>query len=114
MTRRLLTDDQIKIAKELRKQGYTKRMLAVHFGVGKTTIWEHVYRKKINQEKDKLKSLIRNIRRTCIPCSKCEICLTKIAINEHTIPLNYQVGDKCIVCYLRERGLTFMDLYDRE
>jgi len=38
-----LTPQQIQEAKELRKEGYTKVRLAIHFNVGATTIWENVY-----------------------------------------------------------------------
>ena len=108
---RILTDEQIKEAKELRrKHGYSKRQLAVIFKVPPTVIWENVFRTK--KKVKNIKALLENIRRTCIPCRVCEICLTKVAIDSRTIPLNYQIGDICVTCYMREKGINFMDLYE--
>ena len=41
---RILTIEQIKEAKQLRKQGHTKRQLARLFEVAETTIWDNVFR----------------------------------------------------------------------
>lgn len=43
MDRRVLTDEQIALAKKLRKEGFTKNKLAEYFNVGSTTIWQNVY-----------------------------------------------------------------------
>jgi hypothetical protein len=84
------------------KFGYTKRELAKHFEVGATTIWENIFRK--------YRPMRIVIQRVCIPCEKCEICLTK-EVNGSFIPLNYQVGKLCVVCYLRSIGLTFRETF---
>ena len=49
---RVLTDEQIKEAKGLRKQfGYTKKQLAEYFSVSQTAIWENVYSNEKNRRR---------------------------------------------------------------
>lgn len=43
MRARLLTQEQIQQARELREQGLSKRELAREFGVSSTTIWDNVF-----------------------------------------------------------------------
>lgn len=45
-TTRRMTDSQIEEARSLRASGWTKKMLAAHYGLGPTVIWENVYRTK--------------------------------------------------------------------
>lgn len=114
MGKRLLTQQQIEEARQLRdKLGIGKRRLAELFNVSSTTIWENVYLTSrielVQRQKQKRLELIR-IRRSCVPCSVCNICMRSDII-DNRIPLSYRVDDKCIVCYLREHGLEYMDLY---
>lgn len=98
--RKVLTPEKLEHAKFLKEQGKTKRELAFIFQVGETTIWENLYRKKIYID------LSRPI------CSNCEIFLTKI-INYHHIPINFQIGNKCITCFLEGIGLNYKDIFMR-
>lgn len=41
---RVLTDEQIQEAQQLRLSGFTKRRLAKHFDVSETTIWDNVFK----------------------------------------------------------------------
>lgn len=112
---RILTQDQINEARTLREKfGLTKREIAGVFNVGATTIWDNIYSingHKTRKEKRELhKITLRTIKIKCMPCVVCGICL-KEAIEDHRIPLAYRVGEKCVVCYLREKGLEYMDLY---
>lgn len=101
---RRLTAEQIEEAIKLRKKyGYSKRELARHFEVGSTTIWENIFSKN-----RRIKKIV--ITRICIPCEKCEICLTR-EVNDRYIPLNYQIGNLCVVCYLRENKLSFRETF---
>jgi len=108
--RGILSIKQIEEAQKLRiKFGYTKRELAIHFEVGATTIWDNVFRNKKRG---------RNfVERVCKPCIKCEICLTK-EVSGSFIPMNYQIGEMCIICHLRSHKLnfkeTFKDVLDME
>lgn len=110
---RILTDEQIKEAKELRESGYTKKRLAVLYEVSETTIWEHVFAKEIRKrDRRKYFKFFRKKERICIPCSVCEICLTKEVENKIP-PVNYQIGDKCLICYLKDRNIKYLDLLGR-
>lgn len=113
MVQRLLTQEQIAEAKQLReKLGLTKRQLADLFNVGASTIWDNVFkgRLQIAEHRKMVRRQILAIKRNCVPCSVCQICLRKDFVDGR-IPLSYQVDDKCIVCYLRQHGLEYMDLY---
>jgi DNA repair photolyase len=58
---RVLTDEQIKEAQQLRLSGFTKRRLAKYFDVSETTIWDNVFKEyskrcpKYKREKKKFK-----------------------------------------------------------
>jgi hypothetical protein len=113
---RVLTPEQIEEAKRLKDQGYSKRKLAKIFEVGITTIYENCFATERRDRREYLKVYFKNHpqkKRVCIPCPVCEICLTK-DITGPSIPNGYQVGDVCIACYLRRRGLTFGDLMEIE
>lgn len=104
--RKILTKREIQEAKELRKQGKTKRELAIIFGVGQTTIWDNIYRTK---KPHRVYIYRKTVKIKKIPCEKCEILLTR-NIKGRYIPHNYQIGNKCITCHLRELGLKYSDL----
>jgi Helix-turn-helix domain of resolvase len=108
---RALTPQQIEYAKELHKKGYTKKQLAILFEVGQTTIWENVYsqRRRIRNRRIYFRKYVQKPKPICIPCAKCEICLTD-EFEDNLPPLNYRVGDICVVCYLREQERNYMDL----
>jgi hypothetical protein len=118
MNHRVLTKEQVNEAKYLRaKMGFTKRKLAKYFKdqnieVGETTIWWNICAtqprpKQVNYYKQN--NLPRPKKNICIPCGGCEICMTK-EFEDQRIPLNYQIGDKCIDCYMRSIGLGYKDL----
>lgn len=99
MKKHILTPEQIRHGILLRKQGKTKRELAVLFNVSSGTIWNNIFRKKIIYPKNILR------------CSQCEIALTREIPNKY-IPLNFKIGDKCIGCYLKEKGIKYIELID--
>jgi predicted transcriptional regulator len=104
--RKILSEEQITEGKELRQQGYTKAKLADMFGVGKTTVWENIFsttpRMRIQHKRIYRKHI-------CIPCVKCEICMTQI-IKQNEVPVNLQIGDICLKCYLRKNNIKFTDI----
>lgn len=107
--RRVLTDEQIQYGKKLRKeQKWTKAQLAELFGVGKTTIWENIFSTAPRVRIQHKRIFRRNI---CIPCTKCEKCMTQIIKDNH-IPINLQVGEVCLNCYLEKLGITFPELLE--
>lgn len=99
MRNHILTPEQIKQGILLRKQGKTKRELAILFNVSTGAIWNNIYRKKIVYKKNILR------------CSECEISLTREIPNKY-IPLNFKIGNKCIGCYLKEKGIKYIELID--
>lgn len=105
--KRALTPEQIKTAKELKQDGYSKRNLARKFKVSPTTIWENVFAKT-----KRIRIYIRkeHYTRSGAQCKRCEIFLTREIKTPLHIPLNYQILDRCIGCYLEERGLKYKDL----
>lgn len=106
MRRKILTKLEIREARELRKQGKTKRELAIIFGVGQTTIWDNIYR---TRKPERIYVYKKTIKVKKIPCESCEILLTR-DIKGRFIPHNYKIGNKCITCYLKEKGLKYSDL----
>jgi DNA-directed RNA polymerase specialized sigma24 family protein len=44
--KRILSDEELAKARELRQEGYTNRKIAEIFEVSKTTIWDNIYRTK--------------------------------------------------------------------
>jgi len=42
----VLTKEQIEEGKRLKEQGYTRKQIAELFGVGHTTVWDHIYSTK--------------------------------------------------------------------
>ena len=118
MNYRVLTKEQVNEARRLKTQkGLSKRKIARYFEnqgveVGETTIWWNVFSKRKRPKQVnyyRLHGLKRPKKEICIPCVKCEICITK-EFEDQRIPLNYQVGDKCIDCYMRSIGLAYTDL----
>lgn len=105
--KKALSLEQIKQAKELRREGYSKRRLARMFSVSPTAIWDNVFAKT-----KRVRIYIRkeHYTRTGAQCRRCEIFLTREIKTPWNIPLNYQILDKCIGCYLEERGLKYRDL----
>lgn len=100
MKRPILTQQQINHAKKLKQQGKTKRELAVIFNVGATTIWENVFRQKVNYPAYQPR------------CENCEIVLTR-EIPGHFIPLNFKIGKLCVGCYLNQRGIKYIELIEK-
>ncbi len=119
MNHRVLTQEQIDEAKSLKEKGYTNRQLARYFEVGKTTIWENI----LHPERSRavLRSLglakvytySKRPKKVCHPCRTCEICLTRQLDDTKAIPQNFRVGDQCMVCYLRERGVNYLEIIAR-
>ncbi len=103
---KLLTQEQIIEGKALKEQGYSKRRLAEIFGIGQTTVWENIF---ADEPRVRLYKKREYRKKVCIPCSTCEICMTTTIFNNQ-IPLNLQVGDKCIGCYIKLKGINFMDI----
>lgn len=103
---KILSQEQIDQAKQLRKTGYTKKQLAILFEVGETTIWENVIdpRKRIRDRTIYFKRYVRKKaqRNQCVPCANCEICLTD-ELENNLPPLNYRVGNQCIQCFIRSK-----------
>lgn len=46
MREKALTETQLQQAEDMFQKGMTNREIARYFGVGKTTIWDNVYRRK--------------------------------------------------------------------
>lgn len=63
MVRRILTDKEIDLARELREKGYTKKQLADEFMVGETTIWYNIYGRRRKTDRVKRVYLYRNTKR---------------------------------------------------
>ena len=100
---RVLTQENIERAKQLKDSGATKRELAEIFGVGQSTIWDNVFRRV------RIESTILE------QCSVCEIRLKQEVTIEDGIkklPFNYKLGDKCLHCVLQLKGLDWKDLKD--
>lgn len=108
MKQRLLTPEQIEQGKALRQQGYSKAKLALLFGVGKTTVWENIY-STAPRVRLQHKRIYR--KRICIPCARCEICMTQI-IKENYLPTNLQMGDICLSCFMKKKNIKFIELYE--
>lgn len=104
--KKILSPEQIEEAKQLRKQGKTKRQLALIYEVGETTIWENVFsnRKRVR--------IYRYNNKPKTPkefCTRCELVITR-DIKGSYVPFNFKIGDRCISCYLEERGFNFIDV----
>lgn len=100
MKRPILTQQQIDHAKKLKEQGKTKRELASIFNVGATTIWENVFRQKVYYPSYQPR------------CLECEIVLTR-EIPGTFIPLNFKIGKICIGCYLKQKGIKYIELIEK-
>lgn len=105
MRTRVLSYEQIKEAKRLRNSGKSKRELAIYFNVGQTTIWDNVFNKKPRKKRVISE---RNDNRPC--CERCEIKLTR-KTNGY-VPLNFKVGNLCIVCFFELNDLKLKDIFD--
>ena len=103
---RVLTDKQIEEGKQLRREGYSKADLAKLYGVGKTTIWENIF---ATQKRTRIYHKRAAKKRQCIKCANCEICLT-LDFEENNIPVNLQVGNTCLSCYLDTLDKTILDI----
>ena len=106
MKGKLLTPEQIQEGKELKDKGYTKRRLAEIFGIGQTTVWENIFS---TSKRVRLYNKRVYRKKICVPCKQCEICMTNI-IKDNFIPVNLQVGETCLSCYMKEKGINFMDI----
>jgi len=106
MNHRVLSEEQIKQAKELKEQGKSKRQIAFILGVAQTTVWDNIFntKKRVRVYKKYLKPVEKRK-----PCAKCEILMSK-QIKGNFVPLNYQVGDICSGCYLDEMNINYVDL----
>lgn len=117
MNYRVLTPELIAEARELRDtHHYSKRRIQRHlyevYGlrVSDRTIYTSVYSPdtRVRNRTEYFREYFSRPRKACVPCPSCEKCMTREL--DRTIPLNYQIEDRCITCYLRGIGLTFMDL----
>ena len=118
MNHRVMTQALLKEAQNLRSKGLSKRKIAHYFynaygiKIGDKTIWENVYS---TREVENAKRLLRvtvykkRTKNICNPCPFCSKCMIT-EIKDRLIPLNYQIADRCITCYLRTINLTYMDL----
>lgn len=108
MNHRVLTQEQIDTARNLKLQyGYSNKKLAEMFSVGKTTIFYNVCHPEFIRISYKSKP---RPKRVLNPCSKCEIHMTsELSI---FIPHNYQVGNQCIDCYMRQFGLCYKNIIE--
>jgi hypothetical protein len=105
MRSRVLSFDQIREAKRLRKSGKSKRELALYFNVGQTTIWDNVFNSKPRKKRIIIE---RYDSRPC--CERCGIKLTRKV--EKYIPINFKVGNLCISCFFEVNGLKLKDVFD--
>lgn len=118
MNYRVLTPEQLHEAAFLRtNKGLSKRKLAKYFEdqgieVSATAIFENVLS---SREKENMKRSLRvyiykpRTKQICIPCGNCEMCMTK-EFEDHQIPVNYQIGNVCITCYMESVGLSYRNL----
>lgn len=104
--KKVLSPEQIAEAKILHREGYSKRRLAKYFGVSPTAIWDNIFTEKKRVRIYVWQPKFRQGQR----CSRCEIFLTREIKYPSHIPPNYQITDKCIGCYLEEKGLKYKDL----
>jgi hypothetical protein len=118
MNHRVLTQEQIDEAKELRRRNskyYTLNRLAQMYEVGKTTIGENINPRKRADRREYFKVYfrvrIKPQKSVCNPCAVCTICMTRI-FEDNQIPVNYQVGNTCISCYMESIGLRYINLLE--
>lgn len=104
---RVLTINQIKEAKQLRKQGYTKKKLAELYGIGETTIWENIF---TNRKRVRVFIYSKKTKPIRQVCENCEVYTTK-QLNYKNVPINYQMGNKCLACYLERNGLKYKEVF---
>lgn len=106
MNHRVLSEEQIKQAKELKEQGKSKRQIAFILGVAQTTVWDNIFntKKRVRVYKKYIKPEVIKV-----PCSRCEILMSK-QIKGNFVPLNYRIGDICTKCYFEEIGIDYLDL----
>ena len=111
MKSKLLSQKDIEEARRLRREKKLgKRRLAILFRVSSTTIWENVYNENYRRPKRiKRITIIDNSNSNRTKCIKCEKLISREVVG-NTIPLGFQIGDHCISCYLRPRGLEYKDL----
>lgn len=107
--KKVLTPEQILLGKSLKKEGKTKRELAQMFEVGQTTIWENIF---ASGKRIRITKSIKRPRPIRIHCKRCDICLTR-EVKDNYVPLNFQIGEKCVSCYLEERGFEYIDIIQR-
>lgn len=109
MTKKLLSNEQIEEAKSLRETDsryWTKRRLSLKYEVGQTTIWENVFS---NRKRVRIYTYNNQPKIPKEFCTRCELVITR-TIKGNFVPFNFKIGDKCISCYLEERGFTFLDI----
>lgn len=118
MSTRVLSDEDIQIGLELRFiRRFSLRKIVKHYNsngveVGLTAVYENLCKPPKRDRREYLKNYFRTAYKkpVCNPCARCEICLTK-ELEDGYIPINYQVGEQCVTCYLRSRGFDYMNLY---
>lgn len=110
--RPILTQEQIDYAKYLKENTpTTKRKLARLFGVGETTIWENVF-----TDKKRVRIRIPRPIDNRPHCTGCEVKMSRDLPLIHPlhkkryVPANFQIGDKCITCFLEALGLNYSDI----
>lgn len=120
MTRKLLTDEQIKEAKALKEKGWSKERLAWKFQVSPTTIFDHVYATKKRSKK------YIQTRTCCYFCDqplenhpRCESCgmlvHDDISKGEYTekyvcgcgVNHTARFGKWCVACAAKKRKINF-------
>lgn len=118
MTRRsVLSSDQIEEAKRLRRSGKSKREIAYIFDVSPTAIWDNVFASKKREVRVYQAPIIKKEPDLRPPCLECGIKLTRDVrvyhpspVSIYQVPSNFKMGDRCLGCYLKSKGLTHMDL----
>lgn len=119
-TRRIpvLEPEQVEEGRWLREhKGMSKRALAAYLSqkyakpVSPTAIWENILsdRKLENLHRYNRSNFNIRIRLRWPRCSECTILITR-EIKDRAVPLNFQVGEHCVECYLRKYGLKYLDL----
>lgn len=87
--KKILTDDEIKEAKRLKeKENLSNREIAKIFEVGKTTIWDNIYKTKFRKREQKAYKKYQR-------CEKCGILH-----NADIQVINENIGNICLGCVI--------------
>ncbi len=106
--RKVLTDEQIKEAKNFRICGKTKRELAKMYGVSETAIWENVFS---NKKRFRVYFYKKKEKDNRPVCEICTIKLTREVKYPSYIPPNFAINSTCIMCLMSQMGFDYQDLY---